>query len=141
MIIRFTMNDNDYTQLLELFLNKSLICRIYSYTDYLKQNLDIKKIGEAKYYKEWKEITLVRDNFEKLMVKCRDNEIDKDEKKQFLRILKDIFLYFTKTVGKDYDYNYIKRNIRIQLKNQISDEWQNGEVIYYFISNEKYITL
>lgn len=141
MIIRFTMNDNDYTQLIELFLSKSLTYRVSEYIDDLKNDLDIKKIGEAKYYKEWKNLQIKIDEFKKLITKCSENKISRDERTEFLKILKESFLYFAGKIKNNYDYNYIKKEIKINLKRRISDEWQNYEVVYYFISNEKYIIL
>ena len=141
MIIRFTMNDNDYTQLIELFLSKSLTYRVSEYIDDLKNDLDIKKIGEAKYYKEWKNLQIKIDEFKKLITKCPENKISRDERTEFLKILKESFLYFAGKIKNNYDYNYIKKEIKINLKRRISDEWQNYEVVYYFISNEKYIIL
>lgn len=141
MIIRFTMNDNDYTQLIELFLSKPLTYRVSEYIDDLKNDLNIKKIGEAKYYKDWKNLQIKIDEFKKLITKCSENKISGNERAEFLKILKESFLYFAGKIKNDYNYSYIKKRIKINLKRRISDEWQNYEVVYYFISNEKYITL
>ena len=94
---------------------------------------------DSKQMKLIKEIP--QDEFNKLITKCSENKISRDERAEFLKILKESFLYFAGKIKNNYDYNYIKKEIKINLKRRISDEWQNYEVVYYFISNEKYITL
>ena len=70
-----------------------------------------------------------------------ENTISKEEQKYFLEYLKKIFLYYIKSTKNSDDYKYIEDNINIRLNKTISDKWQNDEIVYYFISCEKYITL
>lgn len=138
MIIKFTLNDNDFTHYIELFLKTPLIIRASDYSKHLQLKLSR---NSKDYYKKWKDISLEREEFLNLLYKCVENKINEEEQEKLLKYLKKVFLLYIKATTNDDDYNYIKNNIIIRLNKTIDDKWQNDEVVYYFISNEKYITL
>lgn len=138
MIIKFTLNDNDFTHYIELFLKEPLFCRTYEYAKHLQAELNR---DDKNYYSKYKEISLETERFKGLLWKCMENTISKEEQKYFLEYLKKIFLYYIKSTKNSDDYKYIEDNINIRLNKTISDKWQNDEIVYYFISCEKYITL
>lgn len=138
MIIKFTLNDNDFTHYIELFLKEALFCRAYEYAKHLQAELNR---DDKNYYSKYKEISLEAEKFKNLLWKCMENTISKEEQKYFLEYLKKIFLYYIKSTKDTDNYKYIEDNINIRLNKTISDKWQNDEIVYYFISCEKYITL
>ena len=66
--------------------------------------------------------------------------LTKEDKKQFLKILKDAldcYLYFEYTE----DYDYLKKNLKLSFVQTIKDEDMNGEVIYYFLKHKRRINM
>lgn len=109
--IRLTLHDNDYTQYLERIC-KNIYC--YRYYDILK---DIAKLEDKDLTKkeEQKNIKL----FEKELF-----NIVLDELCNIRNDLKDFF----------------KDELEIKLVKTIKCNWDNGETVYYILSNDKFLT-
>lgn len=135
MILKFTFNDNDFTQIIEKFFeeggffngnNFNTISNFVSFKHNITKYSEIVNIEDKN--KLGKEIidTIIK-SFEIYIVNINPNSN-------------------WNTVGftaKDLAESkpYILDNLKVSIVNEISDKWQNGEVIYYFTSNNKYLTM
>lgn len=144
MIIKYTFNDNDFTQVIEKYLEEFGPFYAFNYNMY--NGLDEFKKLLSQYddymdkYSEDKGLT--KEEFNKL-------------KNKLLIILKDNFTNYINNIRINSNWhtdglnaidlqnskNYILKNIKIKIVKSIPDQWENGEVVYYITSNQKYITM
>lgn len=130
MIFRITVNDNDFTDILERFAN-NLFDRIYWAKD--KPEMDSTEWYE-KIYKPKQEI-------QKLMNPNITSNLT-DEDKVVLRAA--VFLewcdYVDNLPNRDNTKEYLKKNFEVSVGFDFTDKWENGEVVYYFTTNQKWIS-
>ena len=130
MIFRITVNDNDFTDVLEKFAN-NLFDRIYWAKD--KPEMDSTEWYE-KIYKPKQEI-------QKLMNPNITSNLT-DEDKVVLRAA--VFLewcdYVDNLPNRDNTKEYLKKNFEVSVGFDFTDKWENGEVVYYFTTNQKWIS-
>ena len=135
MIIKYTLNDNDFTQVIEQHLEE--------YGPFLGT---LNTIDENIEFK---------DNIMKYDEMSKDDLERKALKQKLIKTIKQKFKDYINSIQPNSNWHtdgfnakeliesksYILRNIRINIVNSISDKWQNGEVVYYFTSNMKYLTM
>lgn len=130
MIFRITVNDNDFTDILERFAN-NLFDRIYWAKD--KPEMDSTEWYE-KIYKPKQEI-------QKLMNPNITSNLT-DEDKVVLRAA--VFLewcdYVDNLPNRDDTKEYLKKNFEVSVGFDFTDKWENGEAVYYFTTNQKWIS-
>ena len=134
MIVKYTFNDNDFTQVIEEYLNDFGPFYVFNYPT--AQGLDeFKKLLEKyndyndKYYmekditkEEYKEIkkklhTILKANIIQYMTSIKPNSgwsTDGMEAEDLIRNLK-----------------YLINNIKVSIVKSVPDQWENGEVVYY----------
>lgn len=72
-------------------------------------------------------------------VKIKPTSSNKDD---LASILKRALLYWISTNERTKDaYDYLKDNIEISYVKAVKSKWENGEVVYWFIDYNKYITM
>lgn len=127
MIIKTTFNDNDFTNILENYWDR------FMFDNYYKAVEDIQDLG---LYKE------LRIEMEELLKKAIYNEADltAKEESQFEDYIKQSILAFVK---KRYPSNldYLKDQLYVNIRLTVKDKDENGEVVYYFLKHQKYITM
>lgn len=127
MIIRATFNDNDYTNVLTEYFDRFMF-------DHYYYGLD--DIEDLKEYKD------KRIQAEEVLEKAvyHPDEMTDEEKKIFIdRIIDSLKVTVTKYYGghlKD-----LVKKIDVKIVPNIEDKWENGEVVYYFLSKQKYIEM
>lgn len=144
MIIKYTCNDNDFTQVIEKYLEEFGPFYYFNYETIEEMNGFSKLVRDYNNY---------NDKYEK------DKELTKEEyKKLKAKIIKLLILNFKRYIenikpnsawhtdglnAKDLqeDKDYIFDELKISLVRAIPDQWQNGEVVYFITSNEKYVTM
>ena len=134
MIIKATFNDNDFTYILDNFFVEGVMF----YTNRIRYKLKLYKSKEAA--RKYVELDTEIENLIRKFVFGTDTNITKEDKKQFLKILKDAldcYLYFEYTE----DYDYLKKNLKLSFVQTIKDEDMNGEVIYYFLKHKRRINM
>lgn len=165
MIIRATFEDNDFTELLELFfenfwLNISGIDgfsrddeKLIDFTtlkDLLEEACDIldgnyKSKGimdkpETEKYRVIQNFDVQEERrFYSCLQKITFNEFDKVFCIKFLIAKIKLFLESKYTDNKEM-YKYLSKNIKIDIVNSVEDKDENGEVVYYFVNVDKTIT-
>ena len=134
MIIKATFNDNDFTYILDNFFVEGVMF----YTNRIRYKLKLYKSKEDA--RKYVELDTEIENLIRKFVFGTDTNITKEDKKQFLKILKDTldcYLYFEYTE----DYDYLKKNLKLSFVQTIKDEDMNGEVIYYFLKHKRRINM
>lgn len=118
MIIKMTIRDNDFTQLLEEFLQGDYIVKI--------------KQEETTYeeVKEW------FDNFNFFMMIFHKDfkNVSQEEKDKFISIIEKAFVDFIeKYEDEEFEKSsrdYVIKNFKIKLTDTLKIRWENGEVVY-----------
>lgn len=136
MIIKYTFKDNDYTQIIEKHLEE--------YGPYL-----------GMLYSTIDDYIEFKDNVTKYDEMSNNDPKRKELKQKLINIIKQVFKNYINSIKPNSKWQtdginaedlndskqYIFENIKIDIVNSISDKWQNGEVVYYFTSNQKYLTM
>lgn len=130
MIIRMTVGDNDFTDIVESFASHM----IFQDTCFPSDENIRKLYNDDKMFRNlWNEIT---------------NGVGKlsDENAEiFLDIIKQKYACYIQRRLNDDDIeyqNYLLDNFKVNLQESITPHWENGEVVYVFVNaGGKYITL
>lgn len=128
MIIKATLHDNDYKWLLEDFFKR------FKFDHY---GYHIRKIKDLREFRDRK--VEADDLFEKVFYNAR--ELTKKEALTFTKIVKTSFESYIKDYCSHDCIDYCINNLDIKLRKTCSDKWENGEVLYYFINQDKYLIM
>lgn len=137
MIIKMTVHDNDFTEKIENFC-KNLLADIL--------------LGEAENYDEmtleeqfnwWKQHTriqtLMNPNNDDSLTHSQRFIICEEVKKLWYKYV-DSHRMSDSTNDESHVKQYLKKAFRVQINYQMTDRWENGETVYYFTTNQKFIT-
>lgn len=129
MIVKMTVGDNDFTDILESFASCLYVTETGPRTD---ENL----------------MQLIEDfnNFTRLWNEVNNGSggLTKDDTKTFLDICKRKFSHYVCNRFDDEEETraYLLKNFRASMQKSLTPRWQNGEVVYVFIgAGGKSITL
>jgi hypothetical protein len=125
MIIETTFNDNDFTHILDEYWSRFRFVNYYYGLD---------RIEDPAVYRD------ARIDMESLIEKAVYNDLDQEESKRFLLYIKTSILEFIKDNYRD-DYIYLSDNFKVAIKKSVEDKNYNGEIVYYFLTNNVYITM
>ena len=129
MIIRLTVNDNDYSTYLERFA-ESLISRLSNLSNIVPKDVTI---GEKlKAHKDWERtFDIINPN-----TTTSDNITEDDKEFMCDRIRKAFYLYLSKSFMKEIDAEetrkYLFEHFECSVGYDFKDMWENGEAVYYF---------
>lgn len=127
MIIRATFNDNDYTDVLTEYFDRFMFDHYYYGLD------DIKDL------KEYKDKRIQAEEILEKAVYHPDDMTD-EEKKIFIdRIIDGLKVTVTKYYGGHL--RDLVKKIDVKIVPSVEDKWENDEVVYYFLSKQKYIEM
>ena len=144
MIIRTTFSDNDYTHLLEKYWDRFLFDNCYSALEELGKKDDEESI------RLW---VTKHKRIEELIEKSIYNEdkITDNDVKEFEDLIKESIIAYVDKVYIDNDVyslseyaniiEYLEKSISVKIKKQLKDTDENGEVVYYLLKAQKYITM
>ena len=144
MIVKYTLKDNDFTQVIEEYLKEFGPFYAFNYPTFegvkkFKNLLEKYDNYRDKYYED-KDITL---------------EEFKEIKSKLLVILKANFIQYISNIAPNSNWStdginakelqdnkeYILNNIKVTIVTNIPDQWENGEVVYFITNGGKYITM
>lgn len=125
MIIETTFNDNDFTHILDEYWSRFRFVNYYYGLD---------RIEDPAVYRD------VRIDMESLIEKAVYNDLDQEESKRFLSYIRISILEFIKDNYQD-DCIYLSDNFKVAIKKSVEDKNYNGEIVYYFLTNNVYITM
>lgn len=131
MIIKFTFNDNDFTHILENFFSEQNSNSIMYYLKRFEKDDDIETLKNYRKYSN-----LIREYANKVS----ENTINDVEIAEFIKILKDSITDYISDKYKE-NLEYLSKSLNISIQKSLTDKWENGEVVYYFIRCDKYIVM
>lgn len=132
MIIKITFKDNDFTQVLEEFFDKPVL----SGFNYCLEKYSIDDDPET--LNTYRKLSILIKGY---LHKLKDeNNFSKEDKKHLIAILKESILDFIKDNYAE-DFEYLSKELIITTQKSVTDHWENGEMIYYFPTHDKYITM
>lgn len=131
MIIKVTFNDNDFTQILENFFSEQNLNSVMYYLKRFEKDDDIETL---KNYRKYHKLILEYTN------KISENTINDVEIAEFIKILKDSITDYISDKYKE-NLEYLSKSLNISIQKSLTDKWENGEVVYYFIRCDKYIVM
>lgn len=132
MIIRLTLDDNDYTHLIECF-SKDLFDKLYFEDWELNKEYTTEELGTM--LARQKEMQRI------LNANITENPTTEDK-----------VLVSAQTYLKWYDFidsiiefdekkkEYLKENFLVIIQDNFKEEWENGEAVYYFTNSRTIIT-
>ena len=132
MIIRMTVEDNDFTEMLEDFAD-NLFERLY-----IESSLVVNEFYDPEMLHRLIEI---EETIRKTMWAESMDDIT-DEAKTLLKAkLVSIWCkYVDSTKKEDRIKAYLKRDFTCSFSFSFEDKWENGEVVYYFTTAKKWIS-
>jgi hypothetical protein len=133
MIIRLSVNDNDFTQQIEPYV-KNFVC-------YIRELMPEQDLGENPTFEEvynWRQ----RDKEINRLMNPNSSVVltDKDKRVIVSQIKRTFGVYCDNHFDKD-TANYLKKGLNVKVLTRIEDKWENGEAIYWFQHADKYIIL
>lgn len=121
MIIKLTVNDNDFYNIMYNF-----IIKMWHYTD-TKYSKDLSPDELNQLIKEIDEhdaiIRLINPNIDTKLSKENEDKVIEYIKKNFER-------YLDKHASKDTK-EYLLKNLKISFQESFKDKWENGEAFYW----------
>ena len=132
MIIRMTVEDNDFTEMLEDFAD-NLFERLY-----IESSLVLNEFYDPEMLHRLIEI---EETIRKTMWAESMDDIT-DEAKTLLKAKLVIIWckYVDSTKKEDRIKEYLKRDFTCSFSFSFEDKWENGEVVYYFTTAKKWIS-
>lgn len=131
MILEITIHDNDFTNIIEEFLDQ------YHMDARMMINLlkDPYKDDHKKYYEISTECDKILDDIYNDFGKLTEEHIN-----NYIDLIKRCLLAYTE---KEYsaEYGYVNHNLSIKNVKSVKSKWQNAEVVYWFVGFRKYITM
>ena len=111
MIIKFTVNDNDFYDILMRF-GKSLPVSLWVYTEDTK-------IREINYIRN-----IINPN--------SDIKLTDSNKRKLIERVREQFNKFINTAVKDVKTReYLSESFKVSIVNTLTDKWENGEMFYW----------
>ena len=132
MILKATFKDNDFTEVLEDFFEQPLFLGILYCLNKWKDNTD------SEILKKYRDTQIEMQAY--LHIIQDEKQFTPNKRGRFITILRDSIKDWLKDNYPD-DYNYLSNNLHIEFVTSIKDKWQNDEVVYYFPTADKYITM
>lgn len=136
MILKLTFNDNDFTRHIEEFLDKC-------YTDpyiMMWELLEPYKNGrESIPIEEYCELS---ENYRSILNAFYedDDKPTKEHKEAFIQLIKKCFIQGFEN-RELHALDYLKEHFEVTEVNSVKSKWQNGEVVYWFVSFHSYVTM
>lgn len=143
MIIRMTVNDNDFRDVLESFC-KSLFIDLWTGNGYTISSKGYSIEQEIERFHHTLDV-------QALLNPNNDHNLTKEEKELLcddikvlwnnfvIEHLKQIHTYFDEDAILSAS-DYLIRSFRVDIWFRFFDKFENGEVVYYFTTNQKFIT-
>lgn len=133
MIIKLTLNDNDYTGYIEKFLERFKFQNYYIVLkEYDKDNEEeIKAYVEGHVKRE--------ELLDKVFYK--EDELTESDIKQFEEYIKEALAYYLykHNIMLSNDLEDYKKIVNVKCLKTMNNKWQNGEVVYYFLQQDSYL--
>ena len=117
MIIRLTLNDNDFTEQLEMFANKLYFMTTCNPRDFSSQAYD--DVHEFNHL--WCELL------------NGSGKLNDEQHARFYELILKKFEYYVESSVKEDSKEYFRKNINIRLQKSLTPRNENGEVVYVIV--------
>lgn len=138
MVIRLTVNDNDFTQVLEKYLNNKMFNLTLDLMD-KAQNLQEKREAnkhDEKVLKAYNDAMSVYADAESKLREIfnvnNHNQLTTEEKDFLEERLQTSFDYYIKRYNKPQE---LLGKLKVKISDTFTDKWENGEVVYWLQSS------
>ena len=123
MFVKFTVNDNDFTEIIEKFVEDPVFCEQARYFD----------LDNADQLEEWRSVYSDMDRLRELYYQL-ENEDYKDAliRRELLDLLKkrwNAYIECRDDLDED-EKMYLRRDMKITLQETLRNIWHNGELVY-----------
>lgn len=127
MIIKLTLNDNDYGEVISLYFQNFISNLLY--TSVIGSN-----IYDDEILMEWKLMKKLE-----WLLNPNNDIVYTEEQKQF--IIDRIRTSFNRHISKyrPDSQSYIMNNLEISIIDSMEDKWENGEAWYWFQHSDTYL--
>ena len=130
MIIRLTVNDNDFSDKIQRYFGDFWIRMLELHPDNC--------LSDRASYEELKSWRERENQIRTIMNPNNDHELSDTEKAVVIEQVKRTFgQYVDRWCFEDSDY--LKNNLEISIIDSVTDKWENGEVFYWFQHANKVI--
>lgn len=128
MIIRMTVNDNDFGNFMDDFV-KNLTLYTFKVPEDIEQ------------YDSETRIAIIREvmHVDKLLNLNVTEEWTKDDRVLIVKRVKDAFSLFLKVKAEENTRNYLASHFQVRVVDYVEDKWENGEMYYWFQHSGMYI--
>lgn len=128
MIIKMSVTDNDFTQDIEKFCDELIL------------NLCYKAIPKD-IYSEYEKILAFYKTQEEIRRLLAKEKLTEDDKTVIKYAVFECWCkYVDDKEWTEHTKKYLKDNFKCSILSKFTDRWENGEVVYYFTTNQKWIT-
>lgn len=142
MIIRLTVNDNDFTQVLEKYLNNKIFNLTLDLMD-KAQDLQGKREANRRDEKVLNQYREAIDKYAHAESKLREifnvnnhNQLTTEEKDFLKERLQTSFDYYVKRYNKPEE---LLGKLEVKISDTFTDKWENGEVVYWLQSSNSIV--
>lgn len=136
MIIKITVKDNNYTELIEEFFTKFKrlsLAKFYKKKNDNSEEFLRKYFGVGQYDEKINNLIYTEKSKIKYIYTRNSNLIAK--------YIKELFCSFVEDKELSSIKKYLFSNLQVVILDTFDDKDENGECVYYFASNNKFITL
>lgn len=126
MIIRVSVNDNDFIAPLEDFFKKFRFSNFYEYQNYISSDIQFKEVSIE-----------MHELLQKVIYKAE--ELTDAEKNKFIEYVRLSIIAYVNKLQPDDVVAYFRKNLTISVVEAFKETWENDEALYYFINADKYI--
>lgn len=124
MIIRATVNDNDFYYVMFSFMR--------SMWNFKRSNKDITKMSIEETEAEVERL-IEHEKILQLVNPNNDKKLTTEEEQTLIKYLHKRFAEHLEATSKEPDTNeYLKRHLEIKIQKSFTDKWENGEAFYWF---------
>ena len=138
MIIRLTVNDNDFTQVLEKYLNNKIFNLTLDLMDKAQilqekreANKDDEKVLKA-YNDAMSAYADAESKLREIFNVNSHNQLTTEEKDFLKERLQTSFDYYIKRYNKPQE---LVGKLKVKVSDSFTDKWENGEVVYWLQSS------
>lgn len=121
MIIRLTVEDNDFGDLMNIFLKKfpGVITKIPSNIENMETQNQLDTINEI-------------EEIDKLLNPNITEKHTNEEKMILIRRIVQAFSEFVYNYTDEHTAEYLEKRFKVEIVDFMEDKWENGEVWYWF---------
>ena len=133
MIIRLTVEDNDFTEQIERYMKNFVL--------YIREMMPEQDLGENPTFEQVYAWRLRDKKINSIMNPNITSTLTDKDKKYIVQQVKNTFATFCDNHFDEDTAEYLKKKLDVRVLSRMEDKWENGEVLYWFQHADKYIVL